>query len=132
MPNPLPPAERDNLRRLLARPRLSTAQIRDTWPNDGAEGESVHWLCDLVEALPHLLDALDSAERERDRLREALETVRALDDADCGDSGCLFALQRGGMRTNSGCQCIEIARPGVRQRLVALVKAARAALEDPR
>lgn len=24
---------------------------------------------------------------------------------DCGDSGCYFALSKGGMRTNGGCRC---------------------------
>ena len=29
---------------------------------------------------------------------------------DCGDSLCHFAMQRGGMRTNGGCRCLESPR----------------------
>ena len=28
---------------------------------------------------------------------------------DCGDSGCYFAKNKGGMRTNGGCRCFESA-----------------------
>ena len=28
-------------------------------------------------------------------------------DMDCGDSSCMFATVRGGMRTNGGCRCLE-------------------------
>lgn len=27
---------------------------------------------------------------------------------DCGDNSCMFAISKGGMRTNGGCRCLEI------------------------
>jgi len=34
-----------------------------------------------------------------------LKVVGALLKMDCGDSACVFAAERKGMRTNGGCRC---------------------------
>lgn len=44
---------------------------------------------------------------------------------DCGDNSCAFAIERGGMRTNGGCQCLdELDRRHVRLRAALRVHAA--------
>jgi hypothetical protein len=38
--------------------------------------------------------------------RELLDGMRAYEEsADCGDNSCLYAKNKGGMRTNGGCRC---------------------------
>ena len=34
------------------------------------------------------------------------ELIKALSELDCGDTSCLFASKKGGMRTNGGCRCL--------------------------
>ena len=36
--------------------------------------------------------------------------VEALRHLDCGDNSCLFASEKGGMRTNRGCRCLDVLR----------------------
>jgi hypothetical protein len=31
----------------------------------------------------------------------------AMGDMDCGDNSCIFAIKKGGMRTNGGCRCLQ-------------------------
>lgn len=45
------------------------AFARETWRNDGAEGETVHLLCDAVE---HLTERLASEREQAGRLARAL------------------------------------------------------------
>lgn len=35
------------------------------------------------------------------------ELIKALSELDCGDNSCVFAIKKGGMRTNGGCSCIK-------------------------
>lgn len=60
---------------------------------------------------------------ELNSLRTAIESARK--HLDCGDSACMFALTKGGMRTNGGCRCIEPGTAyGVAPSLAAVWKAA--------
>lgn len=52
----------------VTRLRGAIAFLREAWRNDGAEGESVHLVCDDAEAL------LTAAEQARDRLNEWVDT----------------------------------------------------------
>lgn len=92
------------------------------WSNLNDRGDNA------IELAAALVKERDEARAEVARLRTAIETVALLDDVDCGDSGCGFARQKRGMRTNGGCRCIERARPGVRPKILKLVRALRAAL----
>lgn len=38
-----------------------------------------------------------------DEIKKIAERISKLD---CGDSSCLFAKNKGGMRTNGGCRCL--------------------------
>ncbi len=57
------------------------AFARETWRNDGAEGETVHTLCDAVERLRTENKALSKAFRDlatqRDRMRESVGDLLA-------------------------------------------------------
>ena len=50
----------------------------------------------------------DAAELANLRARETFELSRlgAIEPPDCGDNSCLFAKQKGGMRTTGGCRCL--------------------------
>jgi hypothetical protein len=61
---------------------------------------------------------------EVESLRGAVELAGGY--LDCGDSSCLFASAKGGMRTNGGCRCK--GRPFAMPALAKLYHAARAAV----
>ncbi len=45
--------------------------------------------------------------RDSEIMKELVEAVTLNVDWDCGDNSCQFAKQKGGMRTNGGCRCLE-------------------------
>lgn len=47
-----------------------------------------------------------------------VEVRRRFDRMDCGDNSCIYAKDKGGMRTNGGCRCHD--RPGMSYMLRAL------------
>lgn len=40
------------------------------------------------------------------KIEELRKIAERISNLDCGDSSCLFSKQKGGMRTNGGCRCL--------------------------
>ena len=46
-----------------------------------------------------------------EQCRQMAERVKQPVELDCGDNSCVFAKNRGGMRTNGGCRCFDHVTP---------------------
>jgi hypothetical protein len=40
-------------------------------------------------------------------IRDLVKIALELEQIDCGDSSCVFAARKTGMRTNGGCRCLK-------------------------